>query len=99
MKKLRLILLFYRNFWFASSLITLVCLGLFWEFGLSIFSMLFWFKLATLFIIYRFISSYKAKEFYYYQNLGVSKSILWITTLSVDLIVYLILLVQVNRLR
>jgi len=99
LKKIRLILLFYRNFWFASSLISLACLALFWEYGYSIFSTLFWFKIATLFIIYRYIGSYKAKEFYYYQNLGISKQILWIATLGADLIVYLLLLVQVNRFR
>jgi hypothetical protein len=99
LKKIRLIVLFYRNFWLASLLITLACLGLFWEYGYSIFATLFWFKLATLFIIYRYIRSYKSKEFYYYQNLGVSKMLLWISTLSVDLLVYLTLFSQVNRFR
>lgn len=98
-KKIRLIIYFYRSFWLASTLITLACLGLFWEYGFSIFSTLLWFKLATLFLIYRFIKSYKAREFYYYQNLGVSKLLLWGVTLSFDLFVYLVLLFQVNRFR
>jgi hypothetical protein len=98
-KKIRLMMHFYRGFWLLSSLITLACMGLFWEYGFSIFSTLLWFKLATLFIIYRFIRSYKSREFYYYQNLGVSNLLLWGTTLGFDLLVYLILLFQVNRFR
>jgi hypothetical protein len=74
-------------------------MGLFWEYGFSIFSTLFWFKLATLFIIHRFMSSYKSREFYYYQNLGMSKMLLWGITLSFDVIVYLVLLLQLNRFR
>ena len=98
-KKIRLIVHFYRGFWLASSLITLACMGLFWEYGFSIFSMLLWFKVATLFILFRFIKSYKAREFYYYQNLGVSKMLLWGVTLGFDLLVFLFLLFQVNRFR
>jgi len=98
-KKIRLIGHFYRSFWLLSSLITAACMVLFWEYGFSIFSTLLWFKLATLFLIFRFIKSYKAREFYYYHNLGVSKMLLWGVTLSFDLLVYLILLFQVNRFR
>ena len=98
-KKIRLIGHFYRGFWLASTLITLACVGLFWEYGFSIFSTLFWFKLATLFIIYRYVKSYKSREFYYYHNLGVSKLLLWGVTLSFDIVLFLMLLQQVNRLR
>jgi len=99
LKKISLIIHFYRSFWLLSTLITMVCMILLWEYGLSIFSTLLWFKLATLFIIYRFIASYKRKEFYYYQNLGISKKLLWISTIGVDIIVYLFLIYQTNRLR
>lgn len=98
-KRIRLIGHFYKGFWLLSSLITAVCMVLFREYGLSIFSTLLWFKVGTLYIIFRFIKSYKAREFYYYHNLGVSKLLLWGVTLSFDLVVYLILIFQVNRFR
>jgi len=98
-KKIRLIVYFYRSFGLLSSLITLACMGLFWEYGFSIFSTLLWFKLATLFIIFWFIRSYKSREFYYYQNLGMTKLLLWGVTLGFDLLVYFTLLLQVNRFR
>lgn len=98
-KKIRLIAHFYRSWCLFSLLITLVCSGLLWEYGLPIFSTLLWFKLATLFIAYLFIKSYKSREFYYYQNLGLSKMILWVVTLSFDLVVYLALMFEVNNFR
>jgi hypothetical protein len=52
-----------------------------------------------LFIIYNFIRSYKSKEFYYYQNLGLSKKFLWISTLSFDILLYLVVTIQVNKFR
>jgi hypothetical protein len=72
---------------------------LFWEYGFPIFSTLFWGKLVTLFIIYHFIRTYKNNEFYYYQNLGLSKKVLWATTLTFDMILYLLTIVQVNKFR
>jgi hypothetical protein len=90
---------FYRGFWLASTLITLACMVLFWEYGFSIFSMLLWFKVVTLFLIFRFIRSYKAREFFYYHNLGMTKMLLWGVTLSFDMLVYFFLLFQVNRFR
>lgn len=97
--KLRLILTFYRSYFFASFLVTLAFSFLFWQYGYSIFSTLFWGKLVTLFIIYNFIRSYKNNEFYYYQNLGLSKKVLWVSTLTVDMLLYLFVIVQVNKFR
>jgi hypothetical protein len=97
--KLRLILTFYRSYFFASFLITLAFSYLFWLYGFSIFATLFWGKIITLFIIYNFIRSYKNKEFYYYQNLGLSKKVLWTSTLIFDMLLYLFVIVQVNKFR
>jgi hypothetical protein len=96
---LRLILTFYRSYFLASFLVTMAFAYLFWEYGYRIFATLFWGKLATLFIIYNFIRSYKSNEFYYYQNLGLSKKILWFCTLSFDMVLYFIVIVQVNKFR
>lgn len=51
-----------------------------------------WFKILTLGIGGYFISSYKRKEFYYYQNLGMPKMFLWICKFSFDLTLFLALL-------
>lgn len=98
-KKVKLILIFYRNFWFFNFLITAICSLLFWEYGFSIYRILFWLKVSTLFLTYNFIRTYKRNEFYYYQNLGISKTVLWAYTLSFEMVTYFFLLAQVNKLR
>lgn len=98
-KKVLLIITFYRSFIFMSFLLTAAFVFLFWEYGYPIFATLFWGKIATMYITYTYIRSYKNNEFYYYQNLGLSKKVLWATTLSFDMLFYLFLISQVNKLR
>jgi hypothetical protein len=97
-KILRLLLTFYKNFFFFSFLITLVCMVLMWEYGMSIFTVLFWLKLSTLGLAFIFINSYKSKEFYYYQNLGLSRTFLWVSTLGFDFSLYIFLLSGIHQL-
>jgi hypothetical protein len=99
LKTIRLLLTFYKGFFLFNFLITLSCLCLFWEYGFSIFAVLFWLKLSTLGLTFYFIRSYKNKEFYYYQNLGVSKVLLWTSTLLFDFCLYIFLLIQVHKLQ
>ena len=73
-------------------------MGLFYEYGMSIFAVLFWLKVSTLGLTVVFIRSYKNKEFYYYQNLGLSQVFLWSSTLSFDLSGYFILLILLHKL-
>lgn len=96
-KTIRIIFTFYRSFLLASLLITGACLVLFWEYGMSIFAVLFWLKLGTMAAIFWFINSYKSKEYYYYRNLGISKTVLWTTTLVFDFALFLFLIVQLYK--
>lgn len=81
-----------------SLLVDLFCIAIIVLTEFNLFSMMFWFRAVVMAIIFYFINDYKRKEFYYYQNLGVSKRFLWIATfslntalfLSVNLIIYLI---------
>ncbi|NQU34832.1 MAG: hypothetical protein HQ521_16515 [Bacteroidetes bacterium] len=91
MTKLRLILTFYKSFAFASSIITLACLSLLFANSISVFTILFWFKIITLVVIYFFINSYKRKEMYYYLNLGISKKALWTSVMVLDLLLFILL--------
>jgi hypothetical protein len=93
-RTIRLLLTFYRSFFLLNTLITLVCLFLFREYGFSIFFILFWLKLASLALVFFYIRSYKQKEFYYYQNLGLSRQFLWTTTILFDFALYLFLLYE-----
>ncbi|HEY6954246.1 MAG TPA: hypothetical protein VI385_03335 [Flavisolibacter sp.] len=81
----------------ASLVITACCLNLFWNYGFSIFFELFWFKIATLGLTFYYINGYKNKEYYYYQNLGVSRLLLWASTIVFDFALFLFLIIQTYR--
>lgn len=72
-----------------SWVISLFCLAMIYMQGPGIIAPLFWFKLITLGIIILFINSYKRNEFYYYQNSGVSKMLLWVSTLLLDITLFI----------
>jgi len=62
-----------------------------YSFGIGTFSQLFWFKVVTLGMIFYLNNGYKRNEYYYYKNLGISKKLLWIPTLSFEMILFLTL--------
>lgn len=96
---IRLLLTFYKTYFIASFLITCCCLYIYTLYGIRTFMFLFWFKILTLGLIYSFISIYKKKEFYYYQNLGVSKALLWATTITIDIALFGSLIILAHKLR
>jgi hypothetical protein len=97
-KILRLSWGFYLGFIISSLIITMCCSFLFWEYRFDILMTLIWLKIATLVITFVFINSYKGNEYYYYQNLGISKILLWTCSLLIDLIIFAILMYFANRL-
>jgi len=53
--------------------------------------------MASLGLTYYFINSYKNKEYYYYQNLGLSKALLWIAILTFDFALFIFLIVLIYK--
>jgi len=98
-KSIRLIWTFYRSFVLVSMVITISCVRVIWDTGFNWFGLLFWGKLATLGLLFYFVNSYKNKEYYYYQNLGISKILLWATTLTFDFSLFLFLTVLAYKLK
>jgi hypothetical protein len=90
---IRLIVTFYKNFLPATFSITASCIAIFWEYGLIVVPTLFWFKVITLAMVFFFIRTYKVKEFYYYQNLGISEMVLWVATFSFDFVLFIVSLI------
>lgn len=91
-KIIRLIWTFYKNFLFLSVIITALCLRAFWMYGFATFFGIFWGKLITLGLTYYLLNPNKKNEYYYYQNLGISKTILWTATLTFDFVLFLLLI-------
>ena len=93
MKKIKLYLTFYNTFNFASIVLSIICAYFFFLHGISAFSILFWFKIITLALTFFYIREYKANEFYFYKNLGISKKALWIFSICLDFIIYFVIII------
>lgn len=93
LKNLRLLFTFYSSFFAATFLITLASVGLLAYLGMSAFTVVFWFKVITLGMILYYIQGYKKKEFMYYQNLGMSRTFLWLSVVGLDLGLFFFLLI------
>jgi hypothetical protein len=96
MRTLKLITRFYSGIFLVNFLITLSCVYLMWLFSahaIEIIGILFWFKIITITLIFYGSIYYKKNELYYYQNLGVSKLHLGLSTSIFDFLVWLTLII------
>lgn len=50
-------------------------------------------KVITLFLIFYFLNSLGRTDFYYYKNLGLTRKLLWASTLSFDFLLFLFLMI------
>ncbi|OYZ00496.1 MAG: hypothetical protein B7Y37_10665 [Sphingobacteriia bacterium 28-36-52] len=98
-KQLQICWLFYKSFAVASSFFTLCSISLFWKFGFSVFSGIFWFKVFTGLIIFYFVNDYRKKEYYFYYNLGMSKRKLWVITLGFDFCIFILAIILINNVK
>lgn len=99
MNKIRIALTFYGSFIIASSLITLFCVNSIYRYGLLTLPPLLVLKIFSAIIIMVFINLYKKNEFYYYQNLGLSKTSLWLITMGMDMIIFIASIITLIYLR
>lgn len=99
LKTVRLILTFYRSFFLACIIITGCCLIPIYQYGLKSFFGIFWLKIASLGLVFYFINTFKSKEFFYYQNLGIAKELLWGLTLLIDFVIFIFLVILTYQMR
>ena len=92
-RKLRLLFTFYQNFSIPALLISVLCAFAFYKLGIPFLTSLIWFKLITLSLFLYFVNNYKRKEYYYYQNLGISKNALIGWTVTAHLFIFIIMLI------
>ncbi len=48
-------------------------------------------------MIFYFINRNQQKEYKYYQNLGLSKKMLWLTTICFDFTIFIILIILIGK--
>lgn len=93
MRTFRLILTFYKSFFFISLIISLICMYITYLQGFKALSSMLLVKSLSLGLIFLFISRYKRRDFFYYQNLGISKSKVWTSSLGLDILLFIVLIV------
>lgn len=75
----------------------MVCDGIsiyvFYTIGLWSLTLILCLKVLSSVCMVGYLNSYKKSDFYYYQNLGLSKLFLWRTTLLADFLLLIVLLV------
>ena len=99
LKTVRLLFTFYKNFIAFSLVITLSGISIYWKYGLESFTALFWTKLITFGITYFVVHTSKYQEYFYYQNLGISRLLLWSVTLAFDFLLFIILIIITHQIR
>lgn len=97
--RLKLLFTFYRSHFLADTVITILCLSTFYKWGLVAFQAIFWLKIISYGIIYYFTDALYKNQYYYYQNLGLRKSLLWAVTVSMDFIVFIALIIFIYNIR
>lgn len=92
-RAIKLITRFYGNIFLANFLVTLSCVYLLRLAGKNAQSLVFvffWYKIISMMFIFYTAIYYKKNELYYYQNLGVTKLRLVLTTSGFDFLAWLI---------
>ncbi|HVW95426.1 MAG TPA: hypothetical protein VHA56_05630 [Mucilaginibacter sp.] len=91
MRAFKLIARFYRGIFPANFAITVSCLWLISSYGekaTKLIGVLFWYKIITITIVFFGWLYYHHRQLYYYQNLGISKLKLAITTTAADFLIW-----------
>jgi len=96
---IRIVLTFYSSYFIASLIISLICASMVFTAGLNSLSGVLLIKAVSLIIIYFYITAYKRKEYYYYQNLGLSKNRIWTLSIFADTLLFIMLMIIIAFIR
>lgn len=98
-RKISLLFTFYRYYIWVSLFVNLICAFLLWRNGIGIYPALFWFKIFTMGASLYLINDYRKQQYFYFYNFGLSKKVLWICTLTFDLLLFFGLMILAYNLR
>src|SRR5688572_17731564 len=85
------VLTFYRNFsWFVLGISLFGC-WLIWIYGSWQFMPMFWTKVLTNILLGLFIHVFSPGQFNFFNNLGYSKSRLYVFTFIFDMVIWFLL--------
>ncbi|MRJ10787.1 hypothetical protein EDL98_06785 [Ornithobacterium rhinotracheale] len=67
-----------------------------YAYGLSVFNDVFWIKIISFVLIFLYHRQYKSRYMYYYFNLGVSESFIWIFIALFEFVIFISLTTIIN---
>jgi len=89
-KKIKLSLVYFRDYFFVSSIITIISFHLLLKNGLSAITITFWAKaLISILCLYAH-KNRKAKEIFFYLNNGLGEKALLGSMFLIDLLIFVI---------
>ncbi len=89
-RKSKLILLFYRQWAFASNLITAVCVVTLANTSVMLLPFLLLLKVAVTALIWYFMREFGSRTLYYFHNLGMTPRTLWSWSITLDMTIFTI---------
>ena len=98
LKLIRSLYTFYLSHFFIGACITLSCVWLYRSLGNEALALIIWFKIITICIFCYTVNSRKKHQFFYYQNLGISKGLLLGVTFTIDWLIFIASMVITNQL-
>jgi hypothetical protein len=90
-RSLRIICSFYSSVAGLSTLTNISCAVAYYQNGYQALVTAFWIKALLAALTCYFINTFRAREFYYYRNLGFPRTKLWLYTLVLDTSFFIIL--------
>ncbi|MET6996672.1 hypothetical protein [Chitinophaga defluvii] len=88
MIRIRGLLLFYRNLFWPTFIITLCCCHIVRIWGISTLGPLIWLKLLSDALAFYFLKVYRSKQLYFFYNLRLSYTILIVFSVIADLALF-----------
>ena len=96
-KKLRLLLIYSKDFLFYSILITILSYFIYYNTGNSGLTIIIWFKIITSIIGIFVHQDRKSNELFFYMNNGLGKKELMTTTVGLDLGIWTVGMIALVR--
>jgi len=89
---MRVIFSFYRNFiWFVTGISMFGCYMM-WLYGSAAFMIfVFWVKIVTNILLGLYVNIFHDSQFYFYYNLGFSRTRLFAATFMLDMLIWILM--------
>jgi hypothetical protein len=93
MNKVKAIFIYYSQLFVPTSICSLVASGVVHSYGWILFTIAFWFKIITTLVIIYFNNMFREDEIYFYYNRGIRRTKLFGSIVTIDMILFILILI------